>query len=406
MRVRRVLVTSGVLVSLLGSALAGSSTGTAGVASTWCSDGAPTPCVESMAVDGTPVDHATSPWSVSFFTVTGGPSGEIDYNVTKNGSYQLDPSDVSRRVAVTFDMGTLKPRVIWGWAHDGATARTTDPGGSTYHVTVVANPVERLRACRYDTCPYTGQPGDTEYMLQGLISDASWWGSTSADHDQLSGFDYFTNVDIVSMPPDISTDSSGAMTMSVLMKNAHDRADHTTYFGEGQMRIPNPMLRDVYGIPDPGTMTSSSLSGVLTGGSTGDITITPGTASMLVDISHVTFPLVTPKTAVARTRARALKVRAGTIVPTRPSHVSGRRTAVHRARLSFEASHPRGARPTGYEVRCSARGARDVILTRDHSSPVVVTGLRPGIGYDCRVRARSKAGPGPWSASVRVARHA
>jgi hypothetical protein len=148
-------------------------------------------------------------------------------------------------------------------------------------------------------------------------------------------------------------------------------------------------LREVYGIPAPETMTPDSLASSVSGG-VGTIHTyqEAGDDAMHVDVSNVSFSL------------HRLKVRRGTITPTRPSHIVGKRTTQHRARIGFLGSTPRGARVSGYRVRCIATGSR--VAASGRRSPVVVSGLTPGRAYTCRVQATSKAGPSRWSAAVQV----
>ena len=60
-----------------------------------------------------------------------------------------------------------------------------------------------------------------------------------------------------------------------------------------------------------------------------------------------------------------------------------------------------GARPTGYAGRCVSG---QHVVTASADNIVRFTGLKAGKAYDCKVRAKSEAGPGPWSDTVRMSR--
>ena len=89
------------------------------------------------------------------------------------------------------------------------------------------------------------------------------------------------------------------------------------------------------------------------------------------------------------------------ITPTRPTQVSATRTGPGRGFVDFEPSSPRGAKVTGYAGRCVS--GRHVV-TASADNIVRFTGLKADKGYDCKVRAKSKVGPGPWSDVVRMSR--
>jgi hypothetical protein len=152
------------------------------------------------------------------------------------------------------------------------------------------------------------------------------------------------------------------------------------------------MLKDDFDVPNPATMVASSLSGTVNGSTTsGTWSIVNDTAgkAMVVNVSGLTFSV------------KRLKVRRGVITPTRPTQVSAARTSRHRGFVDFDPSSPRGAKVTGYAGRCVAVSGDDVV-TATSDNIVRFTGLRAGVGYDCRVRATSAAGPSKWSDTVRM----
>lgn len=362
------------------------------------------PCVASAARDGVPFTSGDPIYRVNWpwYGNIGGVDTPDDhfFQVMKNNGggfgYDLGSAEIGHVYTITlYFAGEMVPRVVWAWADPttNPVVRTRQVDG--WYVTLTLKPVRHLASC-IDlgtlTCPHTAAPGDDHVVLYGDVNDASWWGDTEADHDQLMGLNSFTNVDSTYEQPDIQIDPvSGAATMTIRMGNAHEDAAHNPFLGFQKIRLPNQMLRDVYGIPAPETMTPDSLASAVSGG-VGTIHTyqEAGDDAMHVDVSDVTFSI------------HRLKVLRGTITPTRPTNVVGTRTGVHRARLAFGASSPRGARVTGYGTRCTASGSK-VVASASHS-PIVVTGLKKGIAYTCAVRAKSKAGPSRWSAGVHVAR--
>jgi hypothetical protein len=182
------------------------------------------------------------------------------------------------------------------------------------------------------------------------------------------------------------------------MANSHQYDDSgalTTFVGQARFRLPYSFLRDDFGIPDPDTLTPSSLTGSVRkpDGSTAPGTFSvmqdPGGGAVYVSVSGVTFTV------------KQLRVKAGKIVPTKPTQVSATRTAARRGFVDFEPSKARGARPTGYAGRCVSG---QHVVTASNDNIVRFTGLKAGKAYDCKVRAKSEVGPGPWSDTVRMSR--
>ncbi|MDT4915882.1 MAG: hypothetical protein QOH89_582, partial [Pseudonocardiales bacterium] len=316
--------------------------------------------------------------------------------------YDLGTAEIGHVFTITLNLGSMVPRAVWGWADPAANAVTRSPvGGGNWNLTLNLKPVHRLSSCLLPppdfilTCPHTAAPdNEVHAQIYGDVNDASWWGDTADMHDQLMGLNSFTNVDYTYEQPDITIDPvTGAATMTIPMANAHEDAAHNTFLGFQKIRLPNRMLRDVYGIPAPETMTPDSLASSVSGGvGTVHTYQEAGDDAMHVDVSDVTFSL------------HRLKVKRGTIVPTRPTNVRARRTADHRARIAFTGSSPRGARVSGYEVHCTTSGGGVGVATTTPSTVVVVPGLTKGAPYTCQVRARSKAGPSRWSDKVLVRR--
>jgi hypothetical protein len=246
-------------------------------------------------------------------------------------------------------------------------------------------------------CPeYSGSDPELDREWVGTFAfTASDYGSWSdaAQREAFYGMNYFTNVAATSVPPEIVDDpTTSAQMLLIRLANRHYRSDGTTVVkGHGELRIPNAFLEEVYGIPDPATMSGTSLAPSLSGGGPGTVTSVQetGNKAMLVTYDNVEFS------------ARKLRVLTGTINPTRPTQVSATRTGPRRGSVDFDPAKARGAKVTGYEGQCvSERDGHGVATTSENI--LRFTGLRKGVAYDCKIRATSKAGPSRWSETVRM----
>jgi|SRR5689334_9728456 len=365
----------------------------------YCSVSAP-PCIEKFSVDGTDIPSGSTAYQVVWNEVqpsSGYYSWFFEKWIPDAWRVDMGTGEETKVFKVTFNFGTFNPVTYSGQgapAGDNPVFRSLS--GGDYHLTISANPIYRLTGCNMnvdpETCPTTaGIDDDTPGYLDGVVNDARWFGETTSEHQQIAGMWEFTNVQVTRGAPFITTDPiTGTSALNFFLQNTHENSAHVVFHGAQHLRLPNAMLRDVYGIPDPDTMTSSSLATTITGG-VGTITIHPeaGHDAMLIDVTDVTFS------------ARTVKVKLGTIVPTAPSHLKTWRISSTSGRIYFVKAYPRGARVTGYSGRC-ANGSTIKTATGT-SAGVTFTNLGAGKPYACRVRAKSKAGYGPWSAVIRFA---
>jgi hypothetical protein len=315
------------------------------------------------------------------------------------GSETLD--DVWR---IHLRLGSWQPRIVFLHG-DGLVAKRIDNGDGTFELDITGSPAHITSfhipggdgGCDQSVWPWVcPETADGERYYWGAdISDNGQW----TDPDQraaFNGFDYATNIEATDIPPQVVEDpSTGMPQLQINLANPHYYTDGSTVFrGFVHMRIPNRFLRNVYGIDDPASMTSSGLTADYTGADTsaGTTTISQdaGDDAMLVDATGLRFS------------AKRLHVRVGTITPTRPRDIRAKRVGVHRGKVAFARSHSRGSKVTGYTVKCVARTGKDVETARGSESPVVVRGLAAGVAYDCKVRARSKAGPSRWSVADKM----
>ncbi|HSJ20713.1 MAG TPA: fibronectin type III domain-containing protein [Nocardioidaceae bacterium] len=399
MRAVRMLAVAGLVGS--GLVTAGTTGGAAVAADAelgWCAT-SPAPCIVSATREGATVTASDPAWGVGGTSFTRSGSRTISFHVENKAGpdpFELGPGALDDRWVITLDTGTLVPRVVTGHGKDATTTRTAD-GDGTYHLTVRATPVLVVEDCHASVWPWTCDTTATKERigyLDGQVTDYGTWTDV-AQRNAMYGLDYWTDITVTSVPPEIVPDlASGEELLLVRMAAPHFRTDGTTLFkGSSELRIPNAFLKESYGIPNPATMTGVSLAPVVSGG-VGTIRVSQSAAgdAMLVDVEDVTFS------------TRVLRVRRGTIVPTRPTNGRAVRVAPHRGRVAFTKSRPRGAKVIGYRARCVAvRGTHVVTATKTvPTSPVVVRKLRSGRAYDCKVRATSRAGASPWSTAVRM----
>jgi hypothetical protein len=348
----------------------------------FCADGRPAPCLVSILRDGSPVDPVTYSGFVDTYTPPDD-DHNTGFTLLKNGSDDL-AGEVGHVFTVTLDTGTIQPRIVSGWGVDGHAVRIDD-GDGTWQVEVTLEPAEMLMSCDGEACPVIAPDYALRVRAGVHVDDATWYAAGGGDPDALTGLDEFSNVNLLWYPPTITVDSAGVVTMDIAMKNSHFYPDGTTVFlGHANIRLPNHVLRDLYGIPDPGTMApgsfvSTSTSGTVTSAPTG-----PGDGWDIV-MDGMTFS------------KQHLRLTRGVITPTRPRDVRAVRVNAHRGKV-FGASSPRGAKVRGYAARCVA--GRHVVTGSATTSPVVVSGLHTGRRYECRITARSKAGPSRASAVV------
>jgi hypothetical protein len=233
-------------------------------------------------------------------------------------------------------------------------------------------------------------------MLYGEVQD-------KAGDEDFTGFDVAQNADEVN-GPFLETAPDGSQYLESFMANSHQYDSDPgagvaalDFKGQVRWRLPYRMLTNWFGIPDPGTMVPGSLVGVVRhpDGSVGTATFAftddPGKA-WTVDVTDIGFS------------KNVLRVKTGNIRPTTPSQPFGVRTKAGRGFVDFDASKARGAKVIGYSGECrSVRGDDALGAGTDETvTKLSFGGLTPGVAYDCKVRAASKAGPSRWTKTVRI----
>lgn len=362
--------------------------------SDWCSaPGATAPCIVSVRRDGVAVPSTDPTWQVDL--VEFDPGHDVQWNLQESGAYELTPA-AAGRWEVTLDVGTMRPRVNFGTGRLGDVERVDD-GDGTWTVTMSAEPTVVAEGCAASPypwpCPTTAT--DQDLRLASQLLDWHFW-TDPTQRAAFFGVDFWTNVEVTSFPPGVTyDDATGVAAMRLDFGAPHFETDGTTpYRGHFEAVLPNDFLRENFFIPDPGTMTPSGLlvAGAGPISSTSVVKATPA-SPIEIEVTDMTFSV------------RKLRVRTGTVVPTRPKNLRASRVTARKARIGFDKARPRGAKVKGYKARCVSPGGEVETGRRDRNrSPVTVSGLRRGVRYTCRVRALSKVGSGPWSGKVGVRR--
>ena len=377
-----------VTVALLASGLAAlPATPAAAAHSSFCAEHPSPPCIISAQVNGAPVTASDPNWRPWVYAFAHEDFRYRMWGVDTTETNVLGTDSLDDVWKITIDLGTMIPRVTFMRGKDGKTVRLDD-GDGTYRATITATPVIVSAGCDQSVvptdCPTTAT-SEWEGYLDGQITDYGGW-TDPVQRAAMYGMNFYTNIDATELPPSVIYDSTtDSEYLLIRLANPHFRMDGSTLArGFFHMEIPNAFLRETYGIDAPATLTSNGLAPTI-GSGTVTVAQSADNDSMLVNASDITFS------------NRTLRVKRGVITPTRPTDVRATRTAAHRGKVAFDPSRARGSRITGYRADCVARRGDHVVTGRADASPIIVTELRQDVGYDCRVRAGSKAGPGRWS---------
>jgi hypothetical protein len=294
------------------------------------------------------------------------------------GGWTLDSSDVW---VFTINTGSLAPLTTFS---RGRNVEVTRGGTAASHTLRVELQPVRMA---YGACNSSGGcPGLPSTLapgyLDGWINDLSY--VTDPDYAAAQrGFDLATNADWASTPPQLDFETNSIV---LDVANAHFEPDGTTVFvGEAEFRLPNAMLRGLYNVDDPASLTASAFRVSTGSGPAPTITVAVGTGEVNVRIENITFS------------KRKLKI-TGDTRPRAPRTVRARRTGRTTATVRFLKALPRGSKVRGYVATCSSSGR--VVRKSALASPIRMTGLSSSL-WRCNVRAKSRAGLGRW-ASFRI----
>jgi hypothetical protein len=395
MSIRRALGAAASVVALVGVTAIASSVPAAAIShpagtafpQEWCAFPKAPPCVVSMSQDGSAILSSDTTWvaSIGNDSVIDGDteaqwsvSNEND-NVEDGGSQyaSMGPDQTSHLWSMTVRVDS-DPRSLSGYLDQMQTS-VTNNGNGTWDVTTTGYPVTTgvNAECQPVTpvsCPF--QAGADVTIFQGQSDDFQFSSIPSNEWNDYNGLREWTNVEESDLPPQVS---GSPLQITEQLTNSHKLATGAVFAGFFHAVLPNAFLVDM-GIDDPSTIDPGSVS---TSIGSGTVAVAPGAGSTEVDITGITFT------------HRVLKIKRGTITPTRPRITRVTRSP-HRVHLHFSRAHARGSHIVRYEARCRASHHHSRISTAK-GSPLVVKDLAGGVGYSCQVRARSKAGYGPWS---------
>jgi hypothetical protein len=355
--------------------------------SEWCGNQAP-PCVVSASRDGVAITESDPTYAVSA-AGSPQPGGEFltQWSIADAqipGTYAtLAPGDAGVPFSITVDVGAHPPRVVDEYAGGVSVTNAYDQGTGTWDVTVSGTAVEQgVNAdCNAVTWSCPQDETNTIVAFQGEIGDWQQWAD-SAQWNDFSGLDQWTNVELTEIPPQIT---GNPLTISEQLGNSHE-LNGQVFNGFWYGVLPNAFLVDM-GINDPATLTSAGISASV---GTGTVTVTPGPASAEIAITGITFS------------PRTVRIKRGTITPTAPTGLKTRRASATVAYITFRSARPRGSYVRSYQARCLAPHHVTRYGTRSRSA-VKLTGLTRGISYVCQARAKAVVGYGRWSSGRRLA---
>lgn len=353
-----------------------------------CGSGSPAvgpPCVVSVTRDGfvipynQTIDAGEDVVIASEHHITGDPTKRFNFTIQDElGGFDLDPDS---RYEITLNLGPGFTGETFARGHNVVVDRTVGGGGDTI-ITFAQNPVRMAD----NSCTGAGVCSMTAFRtlpgyLDGWVNNLAYI-SDAGDRAAMRGFDLASNVDWVSSPLELD-DATNSIFLRVA--NAHFEADGTTPFiGSAEFKLPFPMLRRLYEVDDPASLTPASFS-VRGAGSaaTSDVVVDAIDHAVHVQLKGLTFS------------RRRLQIH-GDTRPGRPQDVVAKRATSTRGRISFSPATPRGSLIRGYKATCrySSPTLRHISWVIGPGSPLTVRHLRPGLRYTCNVRAMSRAGLG------------
>ena len=382
-----------------------------------CADGVPRPCVVSFTRNGTAPPPELELLGIA---VEEGADQRVSFSVFKNGGdgFELGAAARSDTFSVTLDMGTWTPSIASGKGRDAEVVR--QEVGSGHLVTVTAKPVLVAGQCDQSAWPWRCPEADVVVKDPAKFNNVQWdatWSvqvsnagfvSDPKTQKSLYGLDYFYNFAATGIPPRVqfSGPDDAIASLEIEVANRRYLDDLTTLVnGHAEMRIPDTFLKYGYGISDPSSVTGSSLA-VSGPGSGASVSITHEKDSVRVLIDGMTFPDAMIADGELRQRpagasAKVIKVERGVITPTKVGVSSTDRVAPGKGKVMAKKAHARGAKITGYQARCTS--GRAAVTARSKTRAVVVTGLRTGTTYQCKVRALSKAGSAAYGSAKQLA---
>jgi hypothetical protein len=288
----------------------------------------------------------------------------------------------------TVNVGSIRPNELYGNVRDvglsfGGNASTGYTFSLTFKPTPIAHRLAAGFSCSYDTgCGDDTTLADTVYggFVTGYVTDDASSGLSASEIADRHGY-----VAAYSAQDAYSFYDPDTNSLVVRMANPHLASPGVPATGNYEARIPDAMLVNELGVPDPSTLTTGSFTVARTGSSSAvPFTVTRYAGGVEVKIDSITFS--TPQ----------YKIHPKPTAPGAPRWGSVRRVNAHSVKVLFRAPRADGGRRVAsYAARCR-RGHNAWHTRAGTSSPVVVTNL-PARGVSCQVRARNAIGWGAWS---------
>jgi fibronectin type III domain protein len=350
-----------------------------------CDETTGPPCFVSITKNGTtPLEQNpildTGVEVITGLTFVGSGTRYWQFSIQdEHGDYALNTSDTYE---IVLDVGTANPAETFTRGKTVVVDR--DLSVHNHHmVTFTMNPVRvaySFNGCHANgTCdprPDVLAPGYLEGWVDnlGFVTDP-------ADEAAMQGWDLTASTDWISSPPTLNFDTH---TFFVDVANSHCEEPTgpacTPFVGSVEMTFPFAMLSHLYDVDDPASLgpTAFSFGGI--GAGTATVTVNDAGHTVHVEITDLTFS------------KHRLKI-VGNMRPGRVKNLEAIRVSGNAGKIKFDPAQSRGSKVRGYKATCKS-GSGLVATGSADASPLKVTGLSPGVKYECKVWAKSRFGDG------------
>jgi hypothetical protein len=289
----------------------------------------------------------------------------------------------------TVNVGSIDENELYGNIRDADLSFGGTASSRTFTLTFKPTPVAWMTEPGGPAvCSYDGGCGDETWVadysydgfVTGYVTDDATSGLSPAEiADRRGAVQAYNAQDAY---PFYDPDTN---TLEIRMANAHFKTPGVVATGSYDTFLPNAYLINDMNVPDPGTLSSGTLT-VVRAGSSDPVTstVTHEAGGIRVHITGITFS--NPR----------YKIHLKPTSPGRARWGSVHRLSRHAVRVTFRKPLANGGKPiTSYDARCR-RGSGDWHRASGSSSPLVVRNL-PRKAVSCQVRAVNRIGHGKWS---------